>query len=330
MKLTTLLTTAFLFTSTTLAAPSPNPAPIPEPEPVLKTPHAQQHQPEPPSTKYFQEPGGDNELGHYDIRYFNGQPVSYEERGDTLYHLIRSYLTVFRERNIETWIAHGTLLGWWWNGKIMPWDWDLDTQVSAATLTWLGENLNMTMHNYTSIGSDGTVVEREYLLDINPNHVERVRGDGMNVIDARWIDVRNGLFIDITGLSETNPEHQPGIWSCKNFHRYRTRDIYPLRETVFEGVPALVPYSFDRILTEEYSARALTSTMHEGHIWNPEQKEWIKQEPIRWSGASSAGVNSNVGDIGKIGQGVPIAHAPRSLPGEDKNIKGLLNLKRLI
>jgi phosphorylcholine metabolism protein LicD len=217
-----------------------------------------------PDTKYFHEPGGNDELGHYDIRYFRGQPVSDDERHDSLLHLTRSYLTTFRELNIETWIAHGTLLGWWWNGKIMPWDRDLDVQVSAATLTWLGENLNMTMHNYTLIAEDGTEVNRSYLLDINPNNVDRVRGDGMNVIDARWIDVRNGLFIDITGLSETNPSKQPGVWSCKNYHRYRTRDLYPLRETVFEGVPALVPYAFDKILTEEYSARALTKTVHEG------------------------------------------------------------------
>ena len=122
----------------------------------------------------------------------------------------------------------------------------------------------MTIHNYKSVGDDGTEVNRDYLLDINPNNVDRVRGDGMNVIDARWIDVRNGLFIDITGLSETNPSTQPGVWSCKNFHRYRTRDLYPLRETVFQGVPALVPYAFDKILTEEYSARALTKTYHEG------------------------------------------------------------------
>ncbi len=147
----------------------------------------------------------------------------------------------------------------------MPWDWDLDTQISAATLEWLGKELNMTMHNYTSVGREGgEKVERQYLLDVNPNYVDRVRGDGMNVIDARWVDIRNGLFIDVTGLSETNPTMQPGVWSCKNFHRYRTRDIYPLRETVFEGVPALVPYNFDRVLTEEYSARALTKTMHEG------------------------------------------------------------------
>jgi hypothetical protein len=217
-------------------------------------------------TKYFHEPGAGDDMGHYDIRYYAGHPVTYEERGDTLHHLIRSYLTVFREKNIETWIAHGTLLGWWWNGKIMPWDWDLDTQVSSSTLTWLGENLNMTLHDYTGIGSDGVEVYREFLLDINPNSADRLRGDGQNVIDARWIDTRNGLFIDITGLAETNPSMQPGIWSCKNFHRYRTRDIYPLRETEFEGVPTLIPYSFDRILTEEYSARALTKTEHEGYV----------------------------------------------------------------
>lgn len=265
MKFQNIFAAAFLFTSTVA-----NPLPESEIEsraingPGRVAPgRGGRLQKQRPTVKYFQEPGGDNELGHYDARYFQ-KVVTYEERRDTLQHLVRSYLTVFRERNIETWIAHGTLLGWWWNGKIMPWDWDLDTQVSAATLTWLAENLNMTMHNYTSTNTDGEVVSRNYLLDVNPNHVDRARGDGMNVIDARWVDMTNGLFIDITGLAETNPANQPGIWSCKNFHRYRTRDIYPLRETVFEGVTALVPYAFDRVLTEEYSARALTKTMHEG------------------------------------------------------------------
>ncbi|RAL66510.1 hypothetical protein DID88_006200 [Monilinia fructigena] len=141
----------------------------------------------------------------------------------------------------------------------MPWDWDLDTQVSSATLAWLGENMNMTTHNYTGRADDGSSFTREYLLDVNPWNWERVRGDGMNVIDARWIDVRNGLFIDITGLAEVNPSTQPGVWSCKNYHRYRTRDLYPLRET---------------------DPRALTKTLHEGHRWIPEQKEWIPEKPI--------------------------------------------------
>jgi hypothetical protein len=214
--------------------------------------------------KYFNEPGVSLDLTHYDSRYFQGEPVSYDNRTDSLHHLISSYLTVFRDLKIETWVAHGTLLGWWWNGKIMPWDWDLDTQVSASTLTWLGENLNMTVHNYTVVEPDGSKSQRQYLLDVNPNHVDRSYSNGMNVIDARWIDMRNGLFVDITGLSETRPAQQPGVWSCKNYHRYRTRDLYPLRETVFEGVPALVPYAFDKILKEEYTNRALTKTFHQG------------------------------------------------------------------
>lgn len=229
------------------------------------------------NNKYFNEPGIDEQLCHYDERYFNGI-VSYDERTVTQQHMIRAYLKFFRDQGLDTWIAHGTLLGWWWNGKRLPWDWDMDTQVSSATLKYLGENHNQSMHKYES--EDGQI-KREYLLDVNPWIWERVRGDGMNIIDARWIDIRNGLFIDITGLSETHPDTMPGVWSCKNYHQYRTTDLYPMRETVFEGVVAKVPYSYDKILIDEYQEKALIVTDYEGHTWNPLVKEWVKtQETI--------------------------------------------------
>jgi hypothetical protein len=213
--------------------------------------------------KYFQEPGGDNELGHYDARYFK-KKIPYEEHRPALQLLIRSYLTIFRELGVETWLAHGTMLGWWWNGHIMPWDYDLDVQVSAATLHYLGKNLNRTMHEYRYKDESGKEVKKEYLLDVNPHHSDINRGNGMNVIDARWIDVSNGMFIDITGLAERDPTHQPGVWSCKNFHRYRTSDLYPMRQTEFEGVPATIPYAFERILTDEYGSKSLVTTEWEG------------------------------------------------------------------
>ncbi len=98
------------------------------------------------------------------------------------------------------------------------------------------------------------------MLDVNPHHADRSRGEGQNVIDARWIDLSNGMFIDITGLAEREPDREPGIWSCKNFHRYRTTDLYPMRQSEFEGVPATVPYSFERILAEEYGMKSLVVT----------------------------------------------------------------------
>jgi hypothetical protein len=147
---------------------------------------------------------------------------------------------------------------------MLPWDWDIDTQVSGETLAYMAHNLNRTSHTYTS--PDDPAVVREYLLDVNPNAKERGRGDGMNIIDARWIDLRNGLYIDITGLSETEPDTAPGVWTCKNYHHYRTKDLYPMRESVYEGVPALIPYAYDKILLEEYNQKALVLTEYEGYV----------------------------------------------------------------
>ena len=144
---------------------------------------------------------------------------------------------------------------------MLPWDWDLDTQVSGATLRYLAEHMNRTMHHYTD-GDD--TIHRDYLLDVNPYFEERERGDGSNVIDARWIDIRNGLYIDITGLSETHPDTEPGVWTCKNYHRYSTTELYPLRDSMYEGVPAKIPYEYDRILTQEYDVKALVVTEFEG------------------------------------------------------------------
>ncbi|KAI4223152.1 MAG: hypothetical protein LQ349_007481 [Xanthoria aureola] len=222
--------------------------------------------------KYFHEPGGTQLGNHYDSRYHHGIQ-DYADRKDTQLHLLRAYLTFFHVNHIETWLAHGTLLGWWWNGKMLPWDWDIDTQVSGSTLKYLGDRWNGTHYDYVS--PDDPPVKRTYLLDVNPASIERERGNGNNIIDARWIDTSNGLYIDITGLSETHPDDQPGVWACKNYHRYHTTDLYPMRETMYEGVIAKVPYAYDRILTQEYNERALVLTDYQGHRWDPVVKEWL-------------------------------------------------------
>ncbi|KAK3684218.1 LicD family-domain-containing protein [Podospora appendiculata] len=232
----------------------------------------------PEEDKYFQEPGATEILGHYDARYYHGL-VPYAEHRAVLRHLIRSYLTVTKELGIETWLAHGTLLGWWWNGRIMPWDYDLDVQVSHQTLYYLAANHNRTMHEYSVVDeATGDEQTKTYLLDINPHHGDMGRAQGQNVIDGRWIDTSNGMFIDITGLAERDPKHSPGVWSCKNFHRYRTRDLYPMRLTEFEGVEATIPYNFESVLISEYGRKSLIMTQWEGHRWDADYKEWVRIE----------------------------------------------------
>ena len=198
---------------------------------------------------------------------------------------MRAYLQFFKEQNLETWLAHGTLLGWWWNARILPWDDDIDTQISLPTLRHLARHFNDTHYDYTAdvgdLPSGGMGVslsaKRTYLLDINPAFPSRTLDNGDNVIDARWIDISNGLYIDLTAVSETMPSEEPGVWSCKNSHRYKTRDLYPMRETMFEGVIAKIPYAYVRILSEEYQEKALVVTEHEGYRWNSSTLLWHKK-----------------------------------------------------
>ncbi|KAK4228015.1 LicD family-domain-containing protein [Podospora fimiseda] len=240
--------------------------------------------------KYFHEAGNTLELSHYDGRYFRGE-VPYEAHRDVLTQLIRSYLSVTASLGAETWLAHGTLLGWWWNGHIMPWDYDLDAQVSIATLDFMSQNFNGTFHEWKYVldseedadneaYGEGDVITKTYLLDVNPNYIEVDRGQGNNVIDARWIDVDTGMYVDITALVERDPNTMPGVWSCKNFHYYRTRDIWPLRDTTFEGVGAKIPFEFENILIAEYGHKSMVVTEWEGHRWYPDIKEWVK---IGWN-----------------------------------------------
>ena len=101
--------------------------------------------------------------------------------------------------------------------------------------------------------------------------------------------MRNGLYIDLTAVSEAEPSSSPGVWRCKNEHRYRTQDLYPLRETLFEGVMTKVPYAYVRVLSEEYHEKALVMTEYEGHRWNSTSMLWIKktrediiQDRLKW------------------------------------------------
>ena len=143
----------------------------------------------------------------------------------------------------------------------------MDMQVTHPTLMRLATEFNNSVYEYTTADSDPAIqppITRSYLLDINPAYIERVKGNGKNIIDARWIDMRNGMYIDITGVSEARPEKFPGVWSCKNEHNYTMMDLFPLRDSMFEGMIARVPYAYVRILTEEYQEKALVTTDYEG------------------------------------------------------------------
>ena len=137
-------------------------------------------------------------------------------------------------------------------------------QVDVTSLQTLAEEYNLTVWTAVPANAGRDAEPRDYLLDVNPYWTERVHGDGANFIDARFIDTRNGLFIDITGLTELEPKNLPNIVSCKNYHNYRLEDLYPLRETTYEGTKAKVPYNYKKILADEYGMNSIVDANYNG------------------------------------------------------------------
>ncbi|KAF2657008.1 hypothetical protein K491DRAFT_627426 [Lophiostoma macrostomum CBS 122681] len=233
-----------------------------------------------PAGKYFHEA---TFATHYDGR-FASTKLAYTPRRTHLRSLVRTYLDTMHSLHIPTWLMHGSLIGWYWNGKILPWDDDIDVQISEPSMAFLAAYYNMTVYHFTvkippeAAGDELDEAGRDYLLEINPNWTNNSTLDLHNVIDARWIDMTTGLFIDITTLrynqsSEDTAEGQKLF--CKDKHTYMSKSVFPLRESEYEGKPVKVPYSYAELLEEEYGKKVMTRTRWEGHYFNEELREWV-------------------------------------------------------
>ncbi|KAF1955115.1 hypothetical protein CC80DRAFT_356160, partial [Byssothecium circinans] len=247
-----------------------------------------------PPEKYFHE---STFHPHYDGRFaYTILPPS--TRLPHLRALIRSYLSTMRDLGAETWIMHGSLLGWWWNRRIMPWDDDIDVQVSESAISFLARYYNMTVHSFndSDLGmstEDAELMEangnmgKRYLLEVNPRYTNASAEDWLNVIDARWIDIDTGLFIDITALRRRRHKRRfrpadeavrtgPLKMYCKDKHTFLSSQIYPLRTSVFEDVPVRIPYAYRDLLAEEYGSNSLIET----DFWN--ERYEFQQQRLEW------------------------------------------------
>ncbi|KAK0733992.1 LicD family-domain-containing protein [Lasiosphaeria miniovina] len=204
---------------------------------------------------------------------FAESTLNYTEQKKALRGLVQAFLVTFNDLSIETWLMHGTLLGWWWNKQILPWDSDIDVQVSETSMFFLAAYYNMSVFYHRMPGKPKG---REYLLEVNPHYQNRGQTDKLNVIDARWIDMESGLFIDITTVryNMTHPAGE-GMMSCKDGHEFRDTYLFPLRSALFEGVRTKIPYRYRELLVGEYGEKALSLTEFKNHRFDDDQMEWI-------------------------------------------------------
>ncbi|EDO18002.1 hypothetical protein Kpol_1054p49 [Vanderwaltozyma polyspora DSM 70294] len=155
-------------------------------------------------TKYFSEPNHVKSFAgkgwHRDKRFFNGDlPDDSQEYFQRLNAMIRTFQKFTKANGIISWLAHGTVYGYLYDGLSFPWDNDYDLQMPIKHLHLLAQYFNQTL-----VLEDPREGNGRYLVDIGSSITVRTNGNGKNNIDARFVDIDSGLYIDITGLASTS------------------------------------------------------------------------------------------------------------------------------
>lgn len=251
--------------------------------------------------------------GHYDWRFMNGIINNTPQLSVSINQLIKSWFRLTNQFGLNTWIAHGSLLSWYWNGLQFPWDSDIDVQMPILDLHKLSRYLNQSV--IVDFGHDiNNIRLGRYFLDCSSLISQRVRGNGNNNIDARFIDMDTGLYIDITGLALSNTmaparynhllHSSPNngelarensrdatiselarneflqVYNCRNNHFSRLEELSPIRLSLVEGEFGYIPNEFESILKIEYNEKSINNKDYNGFVFLPKLRIWVKKKPI--------------------------------------------------
>lgn len=173
---------------------------------------------------------------HRDARFCKDISVPMYKRQRLLIHCLQAFSNFATENSLPYWLIHGGLIGWYWNEDVLPWDMDIDISVLYHDLVTLYQPFHKTIY------------KDRYLFEINPNSVYRGT-QRLDVIDARFIDQKSGLYIDLTAVSY---DAQKQGLHCKTPHYYSVTELFPLQRTNFTGVSIWVPNQPLSILAREY------------------------------------------------------------------------------
>jgi len=249
-----------------------------------------------PNQKFFNEMSNNS---HKDIQY--GKKTNIQDTHSRLIALLSKFSTLCINNDIKPIIMHGTLIGWFFNKKILPWDDDIDICLIGKSIA-----------NFKKLNG---YEDDDIIIKINPNSENRTI-DKKNIIDARVISKEDGTFLDITFLyqsvdeyfsdqvlpllykaqTSTNPflkanselklnhsiksiskleninEFKKALFvNCKSPHYYYIKNILPLKQDEFENIPVYIPNNITNCLVQEYGYKVLT----------PKYKYWIFSEQER-------------------------------------------------
>lgn len=243
-----------------------------------------------------------NDAGwHYDWRFFS-DALFYDKMGWSkdervartniiLERLLRNWNIFAEQKGIVSWIMHGPLLAWYWDGLMFPYDVDIDIQMPILELVRMSLDYNQTLVVENPAEGYG-----KFLIDVGSYIHNREQSLTGNHIDARFVDVDSGIYIDITGLAKLN-FNLPGdykknpivvkakgdadaeVYNDRRKHFYTFPQLLPLHYSMMSGVPLYVPNEIEERLRWEYSG-GLDKYEFQGWYFVPKLQLWVMYQKI--------------------------------------------------
>ena len=242
---------------------------------------------------------------HFDWRFFNGFSTTtsqYEHENLVIHQLTRVWLKFTQSNDINTWLAHGSLLSWYWNGMVFPWDSDVDFQMSVEDLYKLAAGFNQSIIVENTFDHNGAFQGLgRYFLEVGSSITVREKNNGQNSIDARLIDIDSGFFLDITGLSVSDLETPDRykklqgksdllkllnfernkvlqVYNCRNLHFSVFDEISPLILTTIDNLPVYVPSKYKAALEVEYESSSLVEENFSHYFYMSNFRMWVETQ----------------------------------------------------
>ncbi|RCK56529.1 hypothetical protein Cantr_06000 [Candida viswanathii] len=225
------------------------------------------------ATMHVDQHNGDSGW-HYDWRFFNGKLRNKARTAIILERLLRNWFKFTEKYGIVSWIAHGPLLSWYWNGAVFPYDNDLDVQMPIRHLAKLGQ-----LYNQTLVVEDLHEGMGKYLIEVGTFMHNRDISHNGNHIDARFIDVDTGVYIDITGLAMGETKRYSRGRETANIHDrrkhfYNVDELVPLKLSMLNGVPCYINNKPVANLNQEYRSGIRRKT-YQDYYFSTKLNIWI-------------------------------------------------------
>ena len=207
------------------------------------------------STPFFTEV---EDRRHLDLEYGkNTKTLDFEALKAELIGALDALVSLARKKRVKITIMHGSLIGYYFDKKILPWDDDIDVIVVGY-------------EDILALASLDGWESKDFIFKVNPNFINKNTNDHRNKIDARMISKKNGCFIDVTFFWKSGNTH-----FAKDGHRYSNDMLLPLTPAVFHEIDVFVPNDICKCLTKEYGPKVLkTSFKHKGRLWEFDGSEW--------------------------------------------------------